>query len=179
MSQDGKIALAALKVPLYLLPLRALQGVARVFGYGAKKYAKGNWALATDDDAAERYAGAILRHLEGMQNPNGTFTGYSASQADPESGLPHLDHLLASAIMLRGILQTRRYPTAVPFLAEDPGPGRAPPGAIALTYGTRATQTSVPARAVSVDPLDGYTDDNKQDAARAAGGTVFLEEVPK
>jgi hypothetical protein len=118
---DQKIKAAGTKVPLNLLPLRVLKGVARVFGYGAKKYAKGNWYTASDDEFADRYVGGALRHLSDAQNPDGTFDFASLAALDKESGLPEIDHLLCGLIMLRG-LATKRG-----ILPEDPGVGNDPP----------------------------------------------------
>lgn len=118
---DQKIKAAGSKVPLNLLPLRVLKGVARVFGYGAKKYAKGNWYTASDDEFADRYVGGALRHLSDAQRPDGTFDFESLAALDKESGLPEIDHLLCGLIMLRG-LATKRG-----ILPEDPGVGNDPP----------------------------------------------------
>lgn len=104
---DLKIKTAAGKVPLQLLPLWALKGLARVFEYGAKKYAPGNWILARDQEAIDRYIGAALRHIAEMQ--------LDAKLLDRESGLPHIDHAIASLVMLRGILIQHHD------LDEDPG----------------------------------------------------------
>lgn len=118
---DQKIKTASGKVPLNLLPLRALKGVARVFGYGAKKYAKGNWYTADDGEIANRYAGGFLRHLADAQNPDGTFDFECLKALDAESGLPEIDHALCGLIMLRGLLAKHG---ALPW---DPGEGKEPP----------------------------------------------------
>lgn len=118
---DQKIKTAAMKIPLNLIPLRALKGVARVFGYGAKKYAKGNWYSASDDEFGDRYAGGALRHLSDAQNLDGTFNFESLARLDVESGLPEIDHMLCGLIMLRGLMIKRG------ILAEDPGAGNDPP----------------------------------------------------
>ena len=71
------------------IPREALEGAGRAFGFGAQKYAPHNFKLGL---AYSRLAGAIMRHLAAfMDNEN----------ADPESGLSHLDHLLSSASMLK------------------------------------------------------------------------------
>jgi hypothetical protein len=98
---DLKIKTAAEKVPLDLIPLHALAGTARVFQHGGAKYEPGNFLLAQDDDAPRRYAGALLRHLSAAQDPNGLVTWASIAALDEESGLPDLDHAIASLIMLR------------------------------------------------------------------------------
>lgn len=118
--KDQKIATAAHKVPLDLLPLHALQGVARVFGYGAKKYARWNWYAADDADIGNRYVGGLLRHLCAIQNPSGEFDFASLAARDEESGLPHIDHAICGLIMLRGQL------AKAGVLPEDPGCGNEP-----------------------------------------------------
>ncbi len=123
MSGDQKIKTASGKVPLDLVPLSALKGVARVFGYGAKKYARGNWYRATDDEFGARYAGGALRHLSDAQRPDGTFDLVSLSAIDKESGLPEIDHMICGLLMLRGLCIKRGV------LVEDPGAGKEPPKA--------------------------------------------------
>lgn len=114
---DHKIKTAAGKVPLDLIPLRALFGPSRACQHGTIKYEIGNYLRATDDAAtANRYGGAALRHLADMQGLDGVFARPDA--LDDESGLPHLDHLIATLLMLRSILiQSGRLPA-------DPGPSR-------------------------------------------------------
>lgn len=112
---DQKIKTAAGKVPLNLVPLGALKGAARVFAYGAQKYAKGNWYTATDDEFGERYVGGALRHLAAAQQPSGVFDLQSLTWVDEESGLPEIDHMICGLLMLRGLLTKRGA------LPEDPG----------------------------------------------------------
>ena len=68
-----------------LTPL-AIVEVAKVLGFGAKKYAPGNWAKC---DSRSRYVGAALHHLLAWQ---------AGEDADPESGLPHLAHAACSVL---------------------------------------------------------------------------------
>lgn len=100
---DLKIKTAAQKAPLQLVPINAQAGTARVFQHGGAKYEPGNFLLATDDEAPARYCGALLRHLASMQEPNGLFTWSSIKAVDEESGLPHIDHAIASLLMLRAV----------------------------------------------------------------------------
>lgn len=119
-SADFKISTAEKKVPLNLIPLRALKGSARVFQYGVKKYAKGNFLKAmVADGAFERYVGGLLRHLAATQGLDGIYSDDIAA-VDEESGLPEIDHMICGLIMLRGIL------TKEGVLAEDPGEGNTP-----------------------------------------------------
>jgi hypothetical protein len=77
------------KAAIHLVPMLALAGVGGVMGYGAKKYATHNWAKGIH---LMRLIGACFRHLAAF-----TF----GQDLDPESGLNHLDHLAASAMMAR------------------------------------------------------------------------------
>lgn len=120
---DQKIKTAAGKVPLDLVPLQALKGAARVFQYGAKKYARGNWHSATDDEFTHRYVGGALRHLADAQNPDGTFDFKSLAATDAESGLPEVDHLICGLLMLRGLLIKRDVLRADPGVPNDPPHG--------------------------------------------------------
>lgn len=64
-------------------------GVGNILTFGAKKYAINNWQLADD---VQRYKDAAYRH----------FLAYlSGELIDPESNLPHLDHLAANVMFLR------------------------------------------------------------------------------
>lgn len=68
------------KPPMQLVPLLAVNEVAKVLGFGARKYAEHNWRKGLSQG---RLLGAALRHqvayLEGEDN-------------DPESELAHLAH---------------------------------------------------------------------------------------
>jgi hypothetical protein len=114
---DLKIAAARSKPPLQLIPLHALIGLARVIEYGAKKYAPGNWVNNPGDGAAQLYIGACLRHLQGMQDDGGVYRTEGVEWWDEESGLPHIDHAIASLVMLREIMVVNDV------MKADPGPG--------------------------------------------------------
>lgn len=72
-----------------LLPPLALLGAADVLGYGARKYAPGNWRLVPD--ARERYLAAALRHV---------LAAMAGEERDPESGFSHLDHAVCSLLFV-------------------------------------------------------------------------------
>lgn len=84
------------KVPLELIPLIGLESAAAVFGYGAKKYAAWNWAKGMPWSTV---TGCMLRHLSAIQR---------GEDIDPESGLPHIGHLMCNALMLATFRET--YP---------------------------------------------------------------------
>jgi hypothetical protein len=80
------------KTRMELLPLDALEEVARVLTHGAKKYAPGNWQKVTG--ARERYTGALLRHLAAWRG---------GETLDAESGddmLLHIAQVATNALFL-------------------------------------------------------------------------------
>ncbi len=114
---DSKIAAAAAKPNLWLLPVRA---------HGFKNYLK----AAEESDITvviERYLAAVLRHLEAYQE---------GEVADSESGLPHIDHMLAGLTMLRHILIVTKQ------LDADPGAGNEPPGSLKARVGAMTAEES-------------------------------------
>lgn len=82
------------KMPMELIPLIGLESAAAVFGYGAKKYATWNWAKGMPWSVV---VGCMLRHLSAMQR---------GEDIDPESGLPHVGHLMCNALMLATFRET-------------------------------------------------------------------------
>lgn len=69
------------KVPISLLDRKALEGVAAVLAFGAKKYAAHNWRGGI---SYNRLLDAMGRHYLAIVD---------GEDVDPESGLPHIDHL--------------------------------------------------------------------------------------
>ena len=69
------------KVRMDLLDPMALEGLAAVLTFGAKKYAAHNWRHGL---STTRILAALLRH---------TFAIMRMEDIDPESGLPHIDHV--------------------------------------------------------------------------------------
>lgn len=78
------------KARVDLVPVTGIQAAARAFGFGAIKYAPWNWMKGME---WLRLYAATLRHL---------FAWATGEEKDPESGLCHLDHALASLMMLQG-----------------------------------------------------------------------------
>ena len=78
------------KVDWSQVPFQALEGMVRVLEFGAKKYAKGNWANGGGFDHS-RVFNSLMRHLVSYQ---------SGEDLDPESGLPHLDHIMCNAMFM-------------------------------------------------------------------------------
>lgn len=72
-----------------LLPPRALESVADVLTFGAKKYLPDNWKYV--ENGPQRYLDASLRHI----------TAYmKGEQFDPETGHPHLSHALCCLMFI-------------------------------------------------------------------------------
>lgn len=68
---------------------KALAGVVAVLTFGAKKYAAHSWKQVENNK--ERYRDALYRHLNAIE---------SGEVLDPESGLPHWDHVACNALFL-------------------------------------------------------------------------------
>lgn len=64
-----------------LLDADALEGLAEVLTFGAKKYDAHNWRAGIKNS---RLVSALLRHLMAIQR---------GELFDPESGKPHIDHI--------------------------------------------------------------------------------------
>lgn len=84
------------KIPLDMIPLIALEDCAKVFGYGAQKYARNNWLKGMDWSVP---FGCLLRHMAAWQR---------GEDNDPESGLPHLGHAMCNLVMLSTFAKTYR-----------------------------------------------------------------------
>lgn len=82
------------KVPYELIPTHLLESTALVFGYGAKKYAAWNWAKGMP---WTKVIGCLKRHLAAIER---------GEDIDPESGLPHIGHLMCNALMLEHYMST-------------------------------------------------------------------------
>lgn len=78
---DGKVQIA-------LMPTEALEEIAAVFTFGAKKYAADNWRKGF---TFRRVASACLRHL---------FAWLRGEDKDPETGLSHLAHAACNLMFL-------------------------------------------------------------------------------
>lgn len=68
------------KLPLELLPTDALEEIAKVLQFGAKKYARRNWEGGIK---YSRLVGAVLRH---------SFAWLRGEDKDPETGYSHMAH---------------------------------------------------------------------------------------
>lgn len=83
------------KVRMDLLDADALEGLAKVLTFGAKKYAAHNWRGGISNS---RLLAALLRH---------SFAIVKGETIDPESGLPHIDHVGCCWMFLSNNLKNR------------------------------------------------------------------------
>ena len=89
---DKGVKLDIGKIQYDLVPPEALKALAEVLTLGAIKYpAIDNWKFV--DNAKSRYTSALMRHLEAWR---------AGEINDPESGLPHLSHVICNAAFLIG-----------------------------------------------------------------------------
>lgn len=78
-----------------LLDADALTGVAQVLTFGAQKYTAHNWREGISNS---RLVAAMLRHL---------FAIMRGEYVDPESGLPHIDHVGCCWMFLSNNMKNR------------------------------------------------------------------------
>ena len=71
------------KLQLNLIPPETIEGLGRVLTYGANKYCENGWQGVEQ----ERYVAALLRHFTAWRK---------GEERDEESGLLHLEHMLAN-----------------------------------------------------------------------------------
>lgn len=76
------------KIPVELLPTQALEEVAKVLAFGAKKYDSWNWAKGFK---WTRLIGAAIRHIFAYQR---------GEDKDSESGLSHIAHAACCLLFL-------------------------------------------------------------------------------
>ena len=79
------------KVDLSLLPVEALEAVAKVFEFGAKKYSAFDWRYDGENTQWLRTYSSIQRHLHAWAK---------CEDNDPESGLDHLSHAATQLLIL-------------------------------------------------------------------------------
>jgi hypothetical protein len=90
------------KLGIDQIPLEVIAEVGLVYTYGEGKYGRDNWLKGTD---WSEFAGSLFRH----------YTKFMLGEdIDPETGLPHLAHLIWNAIAietfrLRGLGVDDRY----------------------------------------------------------------------
>lgn len=83
------------KLPLDLIDPDAIEGLAAVLQFGAKKYEAHNWRQGF---RYSRLLAAMLRHI---------FAIMRGQYLDSESGLPHIDHVGCCWMFLSNMMKTR------------------------------------------------------------------------
>lgn len=78
-----------------LLDRYAIEQLAMVLGFGAKKYAAHNWRQGL---AYSRLVAAALRHIHAFND---------GEDNDPESGLSHIAHAMCCCMFLLGTINDR------------------------------------------------------------------------
>lgn len=76
-----------------LIPPKMMEGLAEVLTFGAAKYGDNNWRAMKEEDLYRTVA-ATMRHFEAYR---------SGEIHDPESGMPHLWHVMANITFLNEI----------------------------------------------------------------------------
>jgi len=71
-----------------LIPIKSLEEIAKVFGYGFKKYGAHNWEKGIN---FSRLYSATLRHL---------FAYWNGEDNDTDSGINHLSHAIVNLCMM-------------------------------------------------------------------------------
>lgn len=84
-----------LPISMVLEARNAIEGVAKVLRFGAKKYARSNWKKGLK---VTEIMDSMLRHQLAFLN---------GEDADPESHLPHTDHIACNALFLAEMMHTR------------------------------------------------------------------------
>ena len=101
MESKGKTAAAGglkfdtEKPRMDLVDPHALEQLAAVLTFGAKKYAAHNWRKGI---AYSRLIAAAMRHINAFN---------AGEDLDPESGLPHVAHAMCCMMFLLGMMQAR------------------------------------------------------------------------
>lgn len=93
-TSPGGVKFDSEKVRFDLISVPALEGLARVLTYGASKYEAHNWRKGIE---WHRLIRATLAH----------FTSFMRGEdMDPESGLPHIDHVMCNVMFLSEFAKT-------------------------------------------------------------------------
>lgn len=78
-----------------LVDFKSFEGMVKVLEFGAEKYEAHNWKKGLPTSELSE---SLLRHL---------FAHMSGERIDPESGLPHLDHVACNVMFLNWMTANR------------------------------------------------------------------------
>lgn len=84
------------KLPMELLSPVAMEELAKVLAFGAKKYSANGWRKSSP--SFTRILAAVLRH---------TFSYLGGETHDPETGLSHMAHVMTEAMFLVELEKTK------------------------------------------------------------------------
>lgn len=84
------------KLSFNMLGMEVVKGEAAVWEFGSKKYKRGNWLKGMPWTEG---VDSLLRHA---------FAFLNGEDIDPESGLPHVDHLVTSAKIVSNSYHKRK-----------------------------------------------------------------------
>lgn len=84
------------KLRMDLIDAKAMEGLAAVLTFGANKYAAHNWRNGIN---YSRILAAMLRHISAIQR---------GEYIDPESGLPHINHVGCCWMFLSNFMAEQR-----------------------------------------------------------------------
>ena len=94
MSKGTRYNEGKTQLSMILEARNALNGCAKVLEFGKAKYDRGNWRNGLNHTET---CDSLLRHLSAY---------LSGEDLDPESELPHVDHVLCNALFLAEMLRT-------------------------------------------------------------------------
>jgi len=117
-TSNPKHAAGVKKSPMHFLPPAPMYAVGRVMAHGAQKYGAFNWGKA--GVVASIYYDAARRHLDAW---------YAGETIDPESGEPHLAHVMACCAIVEDcrLLGNLMDDRPVGMTAKPETGGTAPP----------------------------------------------------
>lgn len=166
------IGASATKPPLGNVPDHALVGVSRVLEDSAVKYAPGNFLAQPIEDAIEAYDSGWLRHRLRCRPLSGVVNAAAYAALDDDSGLPHIDHMIAGLIILRTLMIRDGV------LPEDPGMGKRKRASFEASRMVEASYHMgiVPG---DVPPLPSLADDDAPNEALRRLASRIAHDYPK